>query len=270
MNKTLVLIPSYNDSPDLIRSIKSVDAEEAVDILVVDDGSEIKPEIDVLMTSYRGKGNVRLLCLQENGGITKALNAGLRWADDKGYKFIARLDAGDIVVGRRFFVQQKYMEENVGVGVVGSWVDFVTIEGRFLFTLKHPVDNDSIMHCIYRYNPFVHPATMIRLDCAMKVGGYPHSYPALEDWGLFIAMSRVCDFHNLPEVYLKYVVSDQSISSKKRFIQSKSKVCLLLDNYKFNFNQTVGLIKNIFIMFFPRSYLTFVKRLIWRGGHESS
>ena len=262
INKTLVLIPSYNDGINLLRTIASL-AEQQVDVLVVDDGSMVAPSLSELEFLFTGEGTIFLLVIRKNGGITKALNIGINWANQRSYEYIGRLDAGDLVVGNRFSVQQKYLEDFSNVGIVGSWVDFVDEGYKLLFKLKHPIDNRELKKAIFRYNPFVHPATLIRLESINKVGGYPDKYPALEDWGIFMAISQFYDLHNIPEVFLKYVVSGDSISSKKRFSQSKSKVRLLLDNYKLNFNQTFGIIRNMLVLLFPREFLTHIKKLFW-------
>ncbi len=100
---------------------------------------------------------------------------------------------------------------------------------------------------------------MYRSAVIKEVNGYPDDYPALEDWACFMNMSRITELANIPEVLLTYEVSASSISSKKRFQQSKSKIKLLFDNYQLNVNQTVGLIKSSLILLAPRGLLTYVK-----------
>lgn len=39
-NKLVVLIPHYNDPDGLIKSLLSIDEEEKIDLLIIDDGSD--------------------------------------------------------------------------------------------------------------------------------------------------------------------------------------------------------------------------------------
>ncbi len=263
-NRTLLLIPHYNSLDSLYATLASVEAAEKLDLLVVDDGSNQPPEMQRLQQSFVAKGKTMLQLLPENQGITAALNAGLQRAYQGGYHYLARLDAGDENIGCRFKLQQDFLDENPKVGVVGSWVDFVDEQGDDLFTLKHPCDNPTIQKAIYRYNPFVHPAVMVRLTALKQVGGYPEAYPSLEDWACFLNIGQLFELANLPQVLIRYTVSSNSISSRKRQQQSLSKCRLLRDNYSCNFNQTKGLLKNLLLLVIPREVSTRIKKVILR------
>ena len=263
-NRTLLLIPHYNSLDSLYATLESVEAAEQLDLLVVDDGSNQPPEMQRLQQSFVAKGKIMLQLLPENQGITAALNAGLQRAYQGGYRYIARLDAGDENIGCRFKLQEDFLDDNPQVGVVGSWVDFVDEQGDDLFTLKHPCDNPTIQKAIYRYNPFVHPAVMVRLAALKQVGGYPEAYPSLEDWACFLKIGQFFELANLPQVLIRYTVSSNSISSRKRHQQSCSKCRLLRDNYRCNFNQTKGLLKNLLLLAIPREVSTRVKKVIFR------
>tara|TARA_Y100000589_G_scaffold148014_1_gene141517 strand:- start:6345 stop:7169 length:825 start_codon:yes stop_codon:yes gene_type:complete len=268
-NDTVVLIPNFNGGEALFKTISSIESAESVDVLVVDDGSDVPPTEDDLSKAFKAYGNVKLFKLGRNQGIVAALNKGLEIAEQENYSYVARLDAGDRNQGLRFSKQRDFLEKNPHVALVGCWVEFINPDGDHLFVLKHPVHGEEIKKAIYRYNPFVHPATMFRLQAVQAVGGYPDDYPALEDWACFLELSKKWDLANLPEVLLQYEVSPRSISTTKRFRQSRSKVKLLWDNYNFSMNSTVGLIKNFLILVFPRGVLTHLKKYIYRRDPES-
>lgn len=265
-NSVAVLIPSYNDEDGLIKSLDSISPEENVDVIVIDDGSIKKPSKLQLESKFNAKGKILLHCLEKNQGIVVALNTGLKIAEQLGYRYIARLDAGDRNIGMRFRQQENFLDSNPDHALVGAWVKFVAPDGNQLFILKHPEKYEEILKSIYRYNPFVHPSVMFRLNAVSEIGGYPDNYPALEDWACFLALCQRHKAANLPDVLLEYEVSPNSISTKKRYIQSRSKVKLLAKEYKFNINQTIGLLKNIVLMILPRSVLTKLKQLLLRRG----
>lgn len=261
-NKVVILIPSYNANEELFDTLRSIDKNEYVDVLVVDDGSDIKPAVCELEENFFAQGNIHLLTLEHNQGITSALNSGLNWIYEKAYLYIARLDAGDFCKPGRFLQQEDFLSNNPDYGIVGAWVNFIDEKHKFLFTLKHPTEDKDIRQSIYRYNPFVHPATMFRVDRIKEINGYPNAYPALEDWACFIKLIDNCKAHTINAVLLDYVVSTNSISTKKRFRQSLSKVKLLIHNFKFTFNNFIGLIKNIVLLLLPRNMVTNLKKVI--------
>ncbi|MFE8072069.1 glycosyltransferase [Marinobacteraceae bacterium S3BR75-40.1] len=269
MNSVLVLIPCHNNKEGVLKSLESIGREEQADVLVVDDGSQPELPHEELIEAFRGRGQLYLLRFPSNKGIVTALNAGARYASDQGYKYIARLDAGDENRPDRLSLQQNFLEANPGYVIVGGWVEFVTPKGERLFTLKHPIEDGEIRQAIYRYNPFVHPAVMMRTKALIEIGGYPDGYPALEDWACFLELAAVGQMANLPRVLLSYEVSPTSISTKKRFTQSRSKVALLAHHFRWNTNQVRGLVRNVILMLFPRAILTWLKKVL-KGRRERS
>ena len=262
-NNTVLLIPSYNANDDLVLSLESISTVDNIDVLIIDDGSDIPPVLETLKNSFNANGQIHLILLKNNVGITKALNIGLDWIYQYNYKYIARLDAGDFVVGERFSLQTEFLETHKDTGLVGSWVDFINEQGDFLFTLKHPSEDEQIRKAMFRYNPFVHPAVMFTADAIKKAGNYSEDYPALEDWACFMEMTKHTKVYNIEKVLLRYTISENSISTKKRFTQSKSKIKLLTKNYSLSWNKTIGLIKSLMILLLPRSVLTVIKQKVF-------
>ena len=63
-------------------------------------------ELKEIQTKLKN-GLVKLICLAENKGITHALNIALDFAKKNNYKYIARLDAGDICYKNKFSKQMN-------------------------------------------------------------------------------------------------------------------------------------------------------------------
>jgi glycosyltransferase involved in cell wall biosynthesis len=92
-----VVIPCYNHSQFLDAAIKSALAQTFPDleVVVVDDGNE--PDEEKAIASIVGRyddSNVRLVRLEDNGGLAKARNLGIEAALGK---WIVPLDADDII-----------------------------------------------------------------------------------------------------------------------------------------------------------------------------
>jgi dolichol-phosphate mannosyltransferase len=92
MNRTLVVVPTYNERenlPPLVQRLMALPT--AVDVLVVDDNSPDKTgEIaDVLAQKSPA---VHVLHRTEKNGLGRAYIAGFKWALNAGYEFIFELD----------------------------------------------------------------------------------------------------------------------------------------------------------------------------------
>lgn len=95
MNKTVVVVPTYNERENLTPLVQRLLAlPVSVDLLVVDDNS---PDgtgrlADELATT---RPSVHVLHRQEKNGLGRAYLAGFKWALNQGYQFIFEMD-GDL------------------------------------------------------------------------------------------------------------------------------------------------------------------------------
>src|SRR5207247_1521584 len=115
-------IPCYNDQEGLLRSLKSIHYDTAkFAVLIVDDGSEIAVQHAHLLPFISSGFSIDIITLPANQGITKALNTGLRWLQQKkGFDFVARLDCGDICDKNRFYQQVQFLRTHTEIDLVGS------------------------------------------------------------------------------------------------------------------------------------------------------
>lgn len=92
MNKTLVVVPTYNERDNLPPlSQRLLNLSVPVDILVVDDNS---PDgtgkiADDLAAKH---ASIHVLHREEKNGLGRAYIAGFQWALDQGYEFVFELD----------------------------------------------------------------------------------------------------------------------------------------------------------------------------------
>ena len=261
MQKLIVLIPHYNNSAELLKSILSIDEEIPVDVLIVDDGSASKPNNEELQNAY-SQGEIHIEYLSENVGIEYALNAGLSIIEKKNYKYIGRLDCGDINYKNKYTKQLAYLEANPDTYLLGTWADLVDVDYNYLYTLKHPTDYDEIKKKIYLNSMFVHPTVVFRVEVLKLVGKYPTRYQAAEDYAYFFDISRTLKVENLPEALLQYKIDGNSISSTKRKLQVKNRIKIILKHFYIGFWPIYGLLRNIPLFFMSRNMTTFMKKWI--------
>ncbi|MGU7769867.1 glycosyltransferase [Burkholderia sp. MR1-5-21] len=223
LNDVAVLIPVYNSPSRLVRTLESFEEFGAVHVLVVDDGSTppaVPPHVPGL--------SITVLRLPLNVGIERALEAGIEELARRGFRFAARIDAGDRAVAGRLAKQKAFLAARPNVAAVGAWVEMVSADGRRRFSIRPPSAPDELRRKRFYRTPLVHPAVMLRVDVAREVGSYRQQFPAAEDLDLFLRLMGRFDCANLSEVGLYCELNDGGISSTKRRRQLLSTLQLIV------------------------------------------
>ncbi len=263
--KIIVLIPHYNNPQGLIKSLCSIDEEIPVDVLIVDDGSDLPPEIAHL-EKYFSSGKIIMERLPHNQGIEHALNAGIAIIFKNNYDFIARLDCGDRCAKGRFEKQAKSFKQDDKIGLIGSWVKFISDSGSELFNYQTPTTYASLREKMFINCMFIHPSVMMRTTVLRQIGYYSSDYKAAEDYDLFFRIIKKFKCINLPEYLVFCEFSAQGISSTKRNIQLKSRLRIILKNFYFGFYPIYGLLRNLCIFIIPVGFIKIFKKHAFRPG----
>ncbi|MGQ9736046.1 MAG: glycosyltransferase [Thermaceae bacterium] len=252
-----LLMPVYNDQEGLIRSLESLPEEVPLDIVVVDDGSTPPIRLPKVAAPHR----VFLLRMEENKGIEHALNHGLGWILERGYAYVARLDAGDIPLPGRFLKQVKFLEENPEYALVGGQVQFVGLNGEEVFRERFPTEDAQIRRIMHARNCFIHPAVMLRVSALEAVGLYSDRYEAAEDFELFFRIMRRFKVANLPDYVVRCEVNPKGISLTKRRKQILGRLRVMLRHFDPRLKESwLGLIKNTLLLFAPVKLVQTLKR----------
>lgn len=264
--KLAVLLPHYNNLCGLRVTLSALKKEEeGFDLFVIDDGSGNTEGVKVLINEFEQYFKIYLDLKSTNSGITAALNTGLSNIFKKGnYRYVARIDAGDIPINSRLRKQVDFMEKNSKIGLLSSYVDFTDQNGALQYTFKPINDNDKLKKLIHVYNPFIHPAVMMRSSSMKLAGNYPSKYEALEDHAYFMNMLKHTEAAIMEEVLLIYEINPQGISLSKRAIQTSSRLRLFLNNYYFGWYPTYGLIRAFLTKLIPYTLLQFFKRAFYK------
>jgi len=251
MSKTIVLIPHYNNLDCLRKTLRTIYHNSSLDVLVVDDGSDAhqSPDLELLDASSNENVTVEVLKLKENKGIAHALNYGLdHILKENKHRFIARIDSGDICVSNRFEMQEQFLENNEKVGVVWSWVKWLDVEGRQVFCKKPPILHKKIKRKMSIRCSLIHPSTMYRLSVVQKIGKYPSSYAAAEDYAYFFDISKYTETANIPKFLTGVEHNKEGISNSKRKEQSRSKLKVIFNYSPLNVYFLYGIIYNLCLM----------------------
>lgn len=261
MNETVLLIPHFNNPSGLISSLSSIDKSECIDIVIVDDGSRrYKIEETVVNNSFKASGNITYLYLIENLGIEYALNLGLDFIIEQNkYKYIARLDCGDICLGKRFKIQEAFLREKPEIKLVGSNVICTNLEGVFLYKFLYPEKSEEIKNKMFLNSMFIHPGVMFATEVIAVVGKYPTNYKAAEDYAFFFKIVKKFKTANIQEFLLQYEINPSGISLSKRKLQVWSRIRIIIDNFYFGFWPIYGLLRNMILYILPNSLIQKIK-----------
>lgn len=263
MNKTALLIPHYNNPEGLTVSVASIGTDEKTDVVIVDDGSRVKTiDEETVKAAFKAQGMVKFIYLEKNKGIEHALNAGLEAIQKQpGYKYVARLDCGDLCVDNRFAIQEDFLDKNPDIMIVGSNVTAVDTNGNFLFNIKEPEESREIRKKMFLNCMFVHPAVMFRIEIVNMFGGYPLNRKSAEDYAFFSKVTRKYDTANIQQNLVTIEINPEGISILKRREQVSSRLKVILDNFYFGFYPIYGLIRNLMIYMVPNKMIMLIKEV---------
>jgi glycosyltransferase involved in cell wall biosynthesis len=211
-----VLMPVYNAERYVAEAVQSILDQTFRDfeLLIIDDGStDRSPEI--LGEYARRDGRLRLV-RRENRGLVATLNELIGLAQGE---LIARMDADDLALPRRFERQVAFLRAHPEVVVVGSRVVAVDPDGDELFEMCSEQTHEEIdaAHLKGIGGILCHPAVIMRADAVRSVGGYRTEFHLSEDLDLWLRLAEVGRLHNIQETLLKY---RQHVSSRGYVHQS--------------------------------------------------
>jgi glycosyltransferase involved in cell wall biosynthesis len=265
LDDVAVLIPAYNGQADVDLTLASFSESAPVHVLIVDDGSS-PPIVAPVIANMK----IEVLRMARNGGIERALQTGIDALAQRGFRYAARIDAGDRSVPQRLAKQRVFMELHPRVAGLGMWTQVVTREGKPLFMLTPPAEPDAIRRLRFFRSCLAHPSMMLRIDAVRAVGNYRAEYPSAEDLDLFVRLMERYDCANLPELGLYYELNEGGISATKRRRQVSSTLRLQLRYFNAaNLYDWLGLAKNLLHLVTPYRALQRIKRslLTPRASH---
>lgn len=194
----------YNGERFLADAIESILAQSFADFefLILDDGSTDSSR--AVIERYAAQDSRIRPIIRENRGLIVSLNQLL---DEARAPIIARMDADDICMPRRFEQQIDFLDANPDYGVIGAWTDDMDENGAPYKAIgpHHPTDHDSFLQAIDRWEPLLcHPVVTYRRDVVRAVGGYHAAFRHCEDMDLWLRLASVTKLCNLPEALIRY------------------------------------------------------------------
>ncbi|GHV18429.1 glycosyl transferase [Bacteroidia bacterium] len=233
MPEITVLMPVKNGWKYIREAIDSVLLQSFKDFefIIIDNGST-----DRTVSIIKSYGDPRIHLLEQKSDFIKALNKGLSLA--KG-KYIARMDADDIMHSERLRIQHKRMEYNPDIAVCSTWAKSFKDDGSL-----HPpfqFGNGYIEHAtlqLLRGNILVHPSVMMRKMFLDEHKLKYRNYPQTESYKLWFEIVKCGGrLYVEPQYLLNFRISDTQVSfikkesiSEQTIVIKKEILSYLLEN----------------------------------------
>jgi glycosyltransferase involved in cell wall biosynthesis len=212
-------MPFFNAELYLREAIQSIlnQSHRSLELILLDDFST---DNSLKIAESYSDRRIKLIRNSKNIGLTKSLNKALKSVNGK---YIARMDADDISLPTRFEKQVSFLEKNLDIDIVGSWVKYLPSED----ILKLPTDDDSIKVSLLKYSSLVHPAVMIRTLSFEKHGiRYDEGFSSGQDYNLWVSNIETLRYSNLDEVLLLLRIHENQISNRLRSTQTENTILI--------------------------------------------
>jgi glycosyltransferase involved in cell wall biosynthesis len=202
-----VITTVYNGEPYADRAIPDILAQsfEDFEFILIDDGSQDRT-LEILNEVARRDSRVRVLT-PGRVGFAAALNYGIARARGE---YIARQDFDDRSYPDRLRRQVALLDQQPGVGVVGTYYLLVDEHRGERYVRMPPTDHREILLAMARYIPIAHTMVTFRRQSWVDAGGYPE-VNNLVDLRFWLQVAKKgWRFANVPEVLGEHFVHQTS------------------------------------------------------------
>ncbi|BAY08406.1 glycosyl transferase family protein [Calothrix sp. NIES-2098] len=233
--KISVLMSVYNGSHYLRESIESILNQTFRDFefIIIDDCSTDKSW--KIITEYSEQDErIILVKNQENLGLTKSLNKGLKIARGE---YIARQDADDISLLERLEKELIFLDEHPDVALVSCNLEIINSEGFTIDKWQLACDSNLVAWYLLFYNRLGgHSQFLFRKEVILNLGGYCETFRYSQDYELLCRLAKVGKIAIIPEFLLKYRMHNQAISMHKKLEQE----ACTLTQVRHNIQELIG------------------------------
>ena len=219
-----VLVAVRNGEEFLEAALASLAAQTFSDfeIVIVDNGSTDRTA--QIMSGWE-KRDPRLRAFHhDRPGLSGSL---ILAASHARAPLLARLDADDIALPERLAVQYAAMSDRPSLGLIGSWVELIDLDGRRIGERRLLVSDGKLRAFLQTGNPFCHSTIMMRRDAYERAGGYRPGLRICEDFDLWCRMAEVAELANIDQALVRYRLHDTSMSVRQPLRMAITDQCIL-------------------------------------------
>ena len=233
-----IIIPTYNRANLIKRAINSIlnQSYTNYEIIVVDDGSTDNTK-EVIESFNEDKINYYVH--KKNRGAAAARNTGIKYS--KG-AFIAFQDSDDKWLPEKLEKEMDiFLESSDEIGVVYSGYLYLNNNNKKVYIPSPKViKKEGNIHYELLKGNFVTGLSVIRKICFKKVGLFDENLPNLEDWELYIRISKYFSFRFIDEpLSIAYCSSDSATINYSKNLKSYE---IILKKHFEDFNKNKGIL----------------------------
>jgi glycosyltransferase involved in cell wall biosynthesis len=178
-----VVTITYNNLPDLKKTLKSLPDLNKVESIVINGGTD-ENTVEYLKF-YNGK-----VINEKDEGIADAFNKGIGHSSGD---YIMFLNAGDELINTAYlYSSMEILDKSSEYSFVHSNLIFVDKSGSELF-MRPPLRN------VGRGMPYLHPTMIVRRELFDKIGGFKKEIKVAMDYDWVVRLEK----HNFKGYYLK-------------------------------------------------------------------
>lgn len=215
-----VVMPTYNAEKYVAEAIESVlnQTFNNFEFIIVDDGSTDSTKS--IIQSFKDN---RIKLIENEHNFIASLNIGINNASGK---YIARMDADDIMHRERLATQYATMEEPLNITVCSSWIN---VFGENIHEDTIVSSLFGLVECPLLYflnkNVLFHPTVMIRSDFLRKYSLQYENYEYAEDFKLWVEIAKCGGtFYVDSQPFLSYRISSRQVSNQKKEEQKRTTI----------------------------------------------
>lgn len=210
-----IILSAYNSEKYIEECLNSIEAQtyKKWELIFINDGSKDKTHKLITQFMNESKNIIQYINLEKNKGLSYCLNLGITYSKAK---YIARIDADDIMLENRLEEQIKFLEEHPDIGVLGSSAIEIDKQGDDIGILNVPCDDFTIKKLFFSTYPIIHPSVVMRRSLFNNNIIYRDLYPNSEDIDLWLRLSKITNFANLTQPLIKKRTHSEQITMSKR------------------------------------------------------
>lgn len=209
-----ITLPIYNAEKYLLDCLESIASQtyENFELIAIDDCSTDN-SFEILTKFAKNKPWVKIYQNNTNLGVSPTFNRAISIA--KG-KYIARMDADDIMLPNRLKLQVDYLKKHAQIVIVGGQCEIIDSHSNIIGHKTFPQTHTEIKDMLFRTVPLQQPTIMINTGLLPKNFLYGNKiFSPAEDYGLFFSALKYGELANLPETTHKYREHTTNISLVK-------------------------------------------------------
>ena len=185
MPQLSVIMPVYNAGHPLRRAIASTLAAmpKNAELIALDDGSS-DGSLQLLRQLAQADHRLKVMANDVNMGVAPSLNRLLESCDSP---IVARMDADDIALPWRFFLQQRILASQATDVVFATVMHYASDVSRLWPQLPFSVEEDVAPFMLLLVNPFIHATMCADVSVLRAIGGY-RTVPS-EDYDMWMRLA---------------------------------------------------------------------------------